>query len=124
MWWQRPILRQFRPLLPQGVLDVLVRSFAVIEVGGLSGIGPQRGRNFEAAFYTICGKRGLHLCERAGSRTLAEQRSASGFLHEVDAGTRLVRCITHWELKHPDHTVAKKRTPRIQRKGTKGTKGT
>jgi len=40
------------------------------------------------------------LCERAGSRTLAQQRSASGFGHEVDGATRSVECVTHWELKH------------------------
>jgi hypothetical protein len=45
-------------------------------------------------------KRGLHLCEKAGPRTLAEQRSASGFMHEVDAATRTVRCIKNWEQKH------------------------
>jgi hypothetical protein len=100
MWWKRPRRKDFRPVLPDDVLDVVVRSYALVEVGGVTGSGPERGRNFENTFYTLCGKRGVHLCERAGSRTLAEQRSASGFMHEVDAGTRTIRCVTSWELKH------------------------
>jgi len=77
-----------------------VRAYSVVEVGGLSGYGPERGRNFEQLFYGICERRGLALSERAGSRSLAGQGSASGFGHEVDGATRAVRCVTHWELKH------------------------
>jgi hypothetical protein len=100
MWWRQPIRRDFKALLPDDILDIVVRSYALVEVGGLNGDGPKRGRKFEEVFYRICGRRGLHLCERAGARTLAEYQSASGFMHEVDAGTRTVRCITDWELKH------------------------
>jgi hypothetical protein len=107
MWWRQPLRKDFKTLLPDDVLDVVARSYALVEVGGISGNGPKRGRNFEDVFYSICGRRGLHLCERAGSRTLAEQRSASGFMHEVDAGTRTIRCITDWELKHLSVPVEK-----------------
>jgi hypothetical protein len=100
MWWKQPILKDFQPLLPGDVLDVVVRAHALVEVGGITGKGAKRGRNFEQVFYSICRRRGVHLCESAGSRTLAEQRSASGFSHEVDAGTRSASCITDWELKH------------------------
>jgi hypothetical protein len=100
MWWHQPRLRDFPPLLPDNILDVAVRAYAVAEVGGLSGYGPERGRNFERLFYGICERRGVHLTERAGSRSLAGQRSASGFQHEVDGATRSLDCITHWELKH------------------------
>jgi hypothetical protein len=100
MWWNQPRLRDFPPLLPDNILDVAARAYTVAEVGGLSGYGPERGRNFEKLFYGICDRRGVHLTERAGSRSLAGQRSASGFSHEVDGATRSLECITHWELKH------------------------
>lgn len=107
MWWRQPTRREFKALLPDDVLDVVVRSHALVEVGGIAGHGPERGRKFEEVFYAICRRRGVYLCERAGSRTLAEQRSASGFMHEVDAGTRACRCITDWELKHLSTPVEK-----------------
>src|SRR5215469_16333373 len=69
-------------------IDVAARAYAVIEVGGLSGCGRERWRNFERLFYTLCSRRRVELCERAGSRTLAQQRFASGFAHEVDGATR------------------------------------
>jgi hypothetical protein len=100
MWWEQPRLKEFPQLLPNNILDVLARAFTVVEVGGLSGFGPERGRNFERLFYRLCLRRGVNLCEKAGSFTLAQQRSASGFAHEVDAATRSVETITHWELKH------------------------
>jgi len=100
VWWSRPLLTGFRSLLPANILDLVARAFAVVQVGGLSGCGAERGRNFERLFYGICDRRGVYLSERAGSRSVAEQRSASGFGHEVDGATRAVRCITHWELKH------------------------
>jgi hypothetical protein len=100
MWWELPLRQGFPRLLPPNILDVAVRAYSVVEVGGISGSGPERGRNFEALFYRICDRRGVSLSERAGSRTLAEQRSASGLGHEVDGATRSVTCVTHWELKH------------------------
>jgi hypothetical protein len=100
MWWDQPRLKEYPPLLPQSIIDVAARAYALVEVGGLSGCGPERGRSFEKLFYGLCARRGLILCERAGARTLAAQRSASGFLHEVDGGTRSVECVPHWELKH------------------------
>jgi hypothetical protein len=100
MWWDQPRLKEFPPLLPPNILDVAARAYSVVEVGGLSGYGPERGRNFEALFYSICARRGVNLCEKAGCRTLAQQRSASGFGHEVDGATRSVDHLTHWELKH------------------------
>src|SRR5436853_7166459 len=100
MWWNQPRLKEYPVVLPDNILEVAARAYAVIEVGGLSGCGPECGRNFEGLFYGICSRRGIALCERAGSRTLYEHRSASGFGHEVDAATRSVQCLTHWELKH------------------------
>ena len=100
MWWEQPRLKEFPQLLPNNILDVLARAFSVVEVGGLSGSGPERGRNFERLFYRLCLRRGINLCEKAGSFTLAQQRSASGFAHEVDGATRSVENVTHWELKH------------------------
>src|SRR5258708_38763632 len=100
MWWDQPRLKEYPPLLPFNILDVTARAYAVIEVGGLKGYGPERGRNFEKLFYSICDGRSVHLCEKAGSKTLAQQRSASGFAHEVDGATKSVEHLTHWELKH------------------------
>jgi hypothetical protein len=107
MWWNRPRLKDFPPLLPGNILDVAALAFAVVEVGGLTGYGPERGRDFEKLFYRVCDQRGLSLTERAGSRSLAGQRSASGFGHEVDGATRALECITHWELKHLTTELAK-----------------
>jgi len=101
VWWHRPLLRDFPALLPGNLLDLVARAYALVEVGGLLGrCGAQRGRDFEQLFYDLCDRRGIHLCERAGARTVAQSRSASGLPHEVDGATRAVDCITHWELKH------------------------
>jgi hypothetical protein len=107
MWWSQPRLKDFPPLLPDNILDVAALAFAVVEVGGLTGYGPERGRDFEKLFYRVCDRRGVYLTERAGSRSLASQRSASGFGHEVDGATRALECITHWELKHLTSELAK-----------------
>lgn len=100
MWWNKPLLKGFTGMLPENILDVVARSFSVVEVGGLSGYGPERGRRFEGLFYGLCERRGIHLSEKAGSVSLAEQRTASGLRHEVDGATKAVNCVTHWELKH------------------------
>jgi len=100
MWWKKPVTKDFSNLFPENILDLLVQSYAIVEVGGLSGYGSERGRNFENLFYNLCERRGIHLSEKAGSTSLAEQHSASGLRHEVDGGTRDVTCVTHWELKH------------------------
>lgn len=100
MWWDKPVLADFPCILPENVLDIVARSYAVVEVGGLSGYGAERGRRFEKLFYDLCERRGVHLTEKAGSVSLAEQSSASGLRHEVDGATRSTSCVTHWELKH------------------------
>lgn len=100
MWWTQPRSTDFRPSLPANLFDVLLRAYAVVEVGGLSGTGPDRGRNFEQLFYTICERRKVRLSERVGARTLGGRRSASGFNHEVDGASRGMTVSTMWELKH------------------------
>ena len=49
LWWNQPRLKDYPPLLPHPILDVAVRAYALVEVGGLSGCGPERGRNFESS---------------------------------------------------------------------------
>ena len=100
MWWTRPKLLDAAPLLPSIVLNLLVRVYAIVEVGGVGGSGPERGRNFEQLFYKICDRLGMHLTEKAGGRSVAGQRSTSGFAHEVDGATRAASATTYWELKH------------------------
>ncbi|MBM4031541.1 MAG: hypothetical protein FJ291_07105 [Planctomycetes bacterium] len=100
MWWKRPRKADFRRLLPPGILDVLLRAYAIVEVRGVSGTGPQAGRRFEQLFYLVCERRGVSLSEKAGSRTLGGRSSASGLGHEVDAAGRAVQAATMWELKH------------------------
>lgn len=100
MWWKHPTVAGSAPLLPSNVLDVLVRVYAIVEVGGVAGEGAERGRNFERLFYKLCDRLGVHLTERAGGRSVAGQRSASGFAHEVDGATRAATANTYWELKH------------------------
>jgi hypothetical protein len=99
-WWKQPRQRGFLPLLPDNVLDVVTRSYVVTDVGGLVGYGPEKGRRFEKLFYDVCDRRGVFLSEKAGSRSLGLQKTASGFGHEVDAATRSPEHVTHWELKH------------------------
>ena len=86
--------------MPANVLEVLARAHAIVEVGGVGGSGPERGRNFEQLFYKICERLGVRLTEKAGSRSVAGQKSASGFAHEVDGATRAAIANTYWELKH------------------------
>ena len=100
MWWTRPRLSGTAPLLPTNVLNVLVSAYAIVEVGGVGGSGPERGRNFEQLFYKICDRLGVHLTEKAGGRSVAGQRGASGCAHEVDGVTRASSATTYWELKH------------------------
>jgi hypothetical protein len=87
-------------LLQNGILDVFLRAYAVVEAGGLRGMGPERGRNFEQLFYALCERRKVLLSEKAGARTLGGRASASGFAHEVDAASRAMTAATMWELKH------------------------
>lgn len=100
MWWNSPIIGDFARIFPDNIIDILARCYAIVEVGGLSGQGVDRGRRFEKLFYRLCERRGVHLTEKAGSVSLAEQHSASGFRHEVDGATRAVNCVTYWELKY------------------------
>jgi hypothetical protein len=108
MWWDKPRRIGYRSVFGDDrVLDIVARAFAVVEVGGISGSGPARGRQFEQIFYDLCDRRGVRLSERAGARTVAGQTSASGLHHEVDGATRSVTCLTHWELKHLSTPVPK-----------------
>lgn len=100
MWWTHSPLPGVKRLMPRDVLEMLVRAHAMVQVGGLGGAGPDRGRRFEQLFYKMCARRGVHFTERAGGRTVAGRRSASGFSHEVDGVTRAVIAMTYWELKH------------------------
>src|SRR5688572_23573301 len=100
MWWTCPRASDDAPILTPNILDLVARVYAIAEVGGVGGIGPERGRNFEQLFYKICDRFGVRLTERAGGRSVAGQRSASGFRHEVDGASRAASATTYWELKH------------------------
>jgi hypothetical protein len=100
MWWERPPLLGFRSRYTRNLLEVIGRAFAVVQVGGLHGTGPARGRNFENLFYSLCERRELVLTEIAGARSVGGQKSGSGFAHEVDAASRGANFATNWELKH------------------------
>ena len=100
MWWLRPRTIGIPPLVSGPLLNLLVRAHSIVEVGGLAGIGPERGRQFEKFFYKMCDRQGVHLSEKAGARSVGGQRSASGFAHEVDGAIRGASCTTYWELKH------------------------
>lgn len=43
VWHTEPRLVGYPLLLPDNILDVAVRAYAVVAVGGLSGYGPERG---------------------------------------------------------------------------------
>lgn len=100
MWWLRRPLAGTCPLLPPNVLEVMACAYSVVEVGGLTASGPQRGRDFERLFYKVCERRGVSLSEEAGARTITGQQSASGLRHEIDAASRGAVASTCWELKH------------------------
>jgi hypothetical protein len=107
MWYNRPLINGFSPLLPQNLLNVLIRVFALVQVGGVRGVGTERGRRFEQTFYNICKRQNFLLSETSGAKTLAGQNSGSGFSHEVDAASLSVAGITHWELKYLSTPVKK-----------------
>jgi hypothetical protein len=107
VWWSQPLQNTYYPILLDKLLDVVARTYAIVQVGGIAGTGPGRGRNFEQVFYKLCSGKNIHLCEKAGARTLAETRAASGIAHEVDGATRSIDCVTHWELKHLTDLVPK-----------------
>jgi hypothetical protein len=100
MWWDSPFLWGFKARFAPPLIGLIARAFAVVQVGGVQGTGPERGRNFEQAFYGLCDRWGVLLSERAGSRSVGAQRSGSGFSHEVDAASRGAQFATHWELKY------------------------
>jgi len=62
--------------------------------------GTERGRIFEKILYRYCEYRKLDLWEKAGSKTLCGERSASGFLHESDGVLATPDITVHFELKH------------------------
>lgn len=100
-WWRVPLRKGYASALPDTRLtEVIARMHAVVEVGGFTELGPARGRSFERVFYSLCERCQLQLSEKAGSRTLAGQPSASGLAHEVDGATRAAGYLTHWELKN------------------------
>jgi hypothetical protein len=69
--------------------------------------GPQRGRAFEEALYRYCERTGMEPSERAGSRTLRDAGSASGFHHESDAVIAAADVTIHLETKHLSLEVSK-----------------
>jgi hypothetical protein len=69
--------------------------------------GPERGRAFENALYTFCERERFWLCERAGSQTICDARSASGLRHESDGVITCAEMILHLETKHLTETVSK-----------------
>src|SRR4051794_27433972 len=107
-WRHRPLHAGQRPVFADAsLIEMIARAFAVVEVGGLRGIGAERRRAFERLFYAACDRRGIQVAERAGARSVRAQRSASGLAHEVGAATRTAACISHWELKHLTDEVPK-----------------
>jgi hypothetical protein len=107
VWWKQQLQREYCPLVPGNLLDLVTRAFTLVQVGGVTGIGPECGRNFERVFYSLCSSLSIHLAEEAGARTLAETRAASGICHEVDGATRAVDCVTIWEMKYLSGKVPK-----------------
>jgi hypothetical protein len=107
MWWQNPMHREFAPLLSVSFVTTLALAYSMVERRAIAHGGPKSGRVFEQAFYALCRKSNLRLSEKSASHTVAGQKSASGFWHEVDGGTRSLRGISHWELKHLTQPVSK-----------------
>jgi hypothetical protein len=94
--------------LHPALYDIALDSFALARLwDGDAFRGPERGRAFETAFYSLCERRGLRLSERAGSRTFCESASASGLRHESDAVIVLPDIIIHVEMKHLGSEVSK-----------------
>lgn len=100
MWWNSPPTTEYLPLVGSNLIEVIARAYAIVQVGGVYGTGPERGRNFERLFYKLCDRWQVNLTERAGARSVGGQGSASGLKHEVDAAGRGSQVATHWELKY------------------------
>jgi hypothetical protein len=107
MWWREPLLRGFTPLVPTRMLEVMVSAHTIAASGSLAQGSVESGRQFERKFYQLCESLGIHLCEQAGSATMAGSRSASGYRHELDATHLANEAICIWELKHLQSTVPK-----------------
>jgi hypothetical protein len=88
---------QFPAVLCSLALDM----FAIVQHWDASARkGAERGREFESILYRYCRARRLTLTERAGSRTLRGQASASGFGHESDGVIATPDLTVHLELKY------------------------
>jgi hypothetical protein len=102
---------------PRFLCELVIDLFGVVEYWEPSLTGPARGRLFEGLLYRYCDHRGLTLSERAGSRSLRCERSASGFQHESDAVITTPECTVHLELKHLSQELGKNELMVFNQKG-------
>lgn len=91
--------------------------FAVVQYWQPSLNGAERGRAFERLLYRYCENRLVGLAEKAGSRTIDGERSASGFNHEQDAVIVSPSLSVHMELKHLSEPLHKNELLIFNQKG-------
>jgi hypothetical protein len=96
------------PQFPAALYSLALDMFAIVQHWEPpAGTGIERGRMFESILYRYCCVRNLTLTERAGSRTLRGQGSASGFGHESDGVIATPDLTFHLELKHLSEELGK-----------------
>lgn len=106
MWWYGPAYRRFEFLLPDRLMTLVANAY-VLALARNRATGPQAGRVFEQAFYSMCASAGMPPWERSGSRSLFRFKSSSGYAHEIDCSIVQQMCLTAWELKNLSGTVPK-----------------
>jgi len=99
---ETPINAKVSPAFPRFFTRLAIDMFAVVQYWRppLRFSGPERGRLFEQVFSRYCQHYGLHVTEKAGSKTLNGQRAASQFLHENDCVIVTPDVLLQLELKH------------------------
>jgi len=102
---------------PRFYLQLALDMFAVVQYWQPSLSGAERGRAFERLLYRYCDNRLVSLTERAGSRTMNGEKSASGFNHEQDAVITSPSLSIHMELKHLSEPLHKNELLIFNQKG-------
>lgn len=104
-------------ILPEFYLRLCLDMFAVVQYWQPTLTGADRGRAFERVLYHYCENRLVGLTEKAGSRTINGEQSASGFKHEQDAVIVSPSLSVHMELKHLSELLHKNELLIFNQKG-------
>jgi hypothetical protein len=114
-----PLFRcRIGPEFPAVLYDLAIDMFAIVQHWEPPALPAcERGRLFESVLYRYCQTRRLTLTETAGSRTVRQVASASGFRHESDGVIATPDMTVHLELKHLSEELGKNELLVFNQKG-------